>query len=211
MDPSDLSQMQLKRFGISLTGGIGTGKSTVGRLLRQQGFTVIDADQLARRVTAPGTAGLAAMTSRFGPDILNADGTLNRARLGQLVFSQPELRRELEQLTHPLIRAELYAEVAALDLEHRPRWFFYEAALIFESGSAGDLAQHWATYCSPSVQLERVMQRDGLSLERAKAIIASQMPANDKARLADVVINTDGPLASVAAQVDTLIQGLRFS
>ena len=211
MDPSDLSQTQLKRFGISLTGGIGTGKSTVGQLLRQRGFKVIDADQLARRVTAPGAPGLAAVTSRFGPDILNADGTLNRTHLGQLVFSQPKLRRELEQLTHPLIRAELHAAVAALDLEHQPRCFFYEAALIFESGSAGDLAQNWATYCSPTVQLERVMQRDGLSVERAQAIIANQMPAGEKANLADVVINTDGPHASVAAQVDTLIQGLPFS
>ena len=209
MSSHDKSRAQLKRYGIGLTGGIATGKSTVARLLEARGYSVIDADHLARVVTAPGSPGLAQIVARFGTDVLTPNGELNRPRLGQIVFAKPDLRHQLEQITHPLIRAALLAKVAALDLEHQPRYFFYEAALIFEIGSAADYAQVWATVCAPALQLERLKQRSGIDDERAKTIIANQMAATEKARRADQVIHTDGSLESVAVQVDDGVSHLR--
>ena len=209
MNSTDKSRAQLKRYGIGLTGGIATGKSTVARLLEARGYHVIDADQLARAVTAPGSLGLAQIVAQFGAEVLSPSGELNRARLGQIVFTKPELRQQLEQITHPLIRAALLAKVEALDLDHQPKYFFYEAALILEIGSAADYAQIWSTVCAPELQLERLKQRSGIDDERAKAIIANQMAASEKARRADQVIHTDGSLDSVAVQVDDRVRHLR--
>ncbi|MCX6110123.1 MAG: dephospho-CoA kinase [Proteobacteria bacterium] len=209
MSSNEKARAQLKRYGIGLTGGIATGKSTVARLLEARGYSVIDADQLARAVTAPGSPGLAQIVAQFGAEVLSPSGDLNRTRLGQIVFAKSELRQQLEQITHPLIRAALLARVEALDLDHQPKYFFYEAALIFEIGSAADYAQIWATVCAPDLQLERLKQRSGIDDERAKAIIANQMAASEKARRADQVIHTDGSLDSVAVQVDDGVSHLR--
>ena len=201
MSPQEL----IKRYCIALTGGIATGKSTVARMLRQLSYPVIDADQLARQVTAPGSPGLTAIVNRFGTDVLDEDGQLNRPLLGKLVFHDERARRDLEAITHPLIRSALLAEVEKLQLNEEPRLFFYEASLIMETGQEKAFRAVWATYCVASVQKQRLMQRDQVDSTKAERIIATQMPAKEKADLADSVVDTSGDIGLVAAQLDSLL------
>lgn len=190
----------VKAYGIALTGGVATGKSTVAAMLRNAGFLVIDADQLSRDVTAPGTPGLKRLVAAFGKEILTGDA-LDRKRLGDLVFNDPVRRRVLESLTHPMIREALGAQLEAVGLKEKPRPFFYEAALIFETKTEGDFRAVWATTCTEDQQKARLMTRSGLSADAAERIIASQMPASEKAARAQVSIDTSGTLADVEAQV----------
>lgn len=201
MSPQEL----IKRYCIALTGGIATGKSTVARMLRQLSYPVIDADQLARQVTAPGSPGLAAIVNRFGTDVLDEEGRLNRPLLGQLVFHDERARRDLEAMTHPLIRAALVAEVEKLHLNEDPRLCFYEASLILETGQEKAFRAVWATYCAASTQKQRLMARDQIDCAKADRVLAAQMPAKEKAELADAVIDTSGAIGLVAAQLDALL------
>jgi dephospho-CoA kinase len=199
----------VKRWGIALTGGVATGKSTLATIIRDAGHPVIDADALARNVTAPGTPGLAVIAATFGRDYLNEDGTLARRRLGALVFSDAQAKATLEKITHPLIRAALGAELESIGIADRPRWFFYEAALVIETGKAKDFAAVWCTVCPAAVQEERLMRRDGIPVEAARRVIASQMPAQAKASAADVVIDTDRSPQEVKANVLRALANLR--
>ena len=180
-----------KTYGIALTGGIATGKSTVARLLRDLGEWVIDADQLARDVTAPGSHGLGMLRQAFGDQILTPDGALDRKAMRQMVFGHPDLRTKLESITHPLIQKSLGDTLEKVFQPQGPRRFFYEAALIYEVGRDKDFAQVWSTYCEGEKQLERLMARDHVSLEEARATLNSQWPALEKAKRADVMIQTE--------------------
>jgi dephospho-CoA kinase len=198
----------VKRYGTALTGGVATGKSTVAALVRRAGVVVIDADELARQVTAPGTPGLAAVAATFGQDLVTAAGELDRKRLGALVFAAPEKRRQLEALLHPRIREALGERLTALGLVDRPRPFVYEAALIYEAGRAGEFRAVWATDCPRPVQLERLMKRNGIDAAAAERIVASQWPSAEKAARADVTIATDVPLETLAETVSRLVRTL---
>lgn len=193
----------LKSHGIGLTGGIATGKSTIARLLAGRGELVIDADQLARDVVAKGTPGLAAIVETFGREMLAPDGSLDRKRLGEHVFAAPTAKAALEAITHPRIKDALFARLAALPA---PRRFFYEAALLYEVGRSSEFAKVWVAYCPREVQIARVMARDKLPRERAEQILAAQWPAEEKARRADRVIDTDGTLVEVEARVVKALQ-----
>jgi dephospho-CoA kinase len=182
-----------KTYGIALTGGIATGKSTVARLLRDLGELVIDADQLAREITAPGSQGLAQLRQTFGDQILTADGTLQRKALRQMVFANAEARTKLESITHPLIQNALGEKLEQAFRSQGPRRFFYEAALIFEVGRDKDFAETWCTYCGEETQIKRLMARDRVSLEEARATLGSQWPALEKARRSQVMIDTEIP------------------
>ena len=208
MNPNLTPEQLLKTYGIALTGGIGTGKSTVADMLRTRSFEVIDADQLARSITAPGSAALTEIANRFGADVLNTDGSLNRKLLGSRVFQNSSARRDLEAITHPRIRAALLQHVATLELDKKPRPFFYEAALIFETNTAPLFRAVWATYCPPEVQAQRIIQRDGVTAEQAATVIAAQMSSRQKADLADVSIDTSGNPLTVAKQLDDLLKSL---
>jgi len=201
MSDDDAVRHLLKSHAIGLTGGIATGKSTVARLLTAHGLLVIDADQLARSVTAKGTPGLTAISHAFGPAVLAADGALDRTRLGALIFADPTRRRELERITHPLIHQALAAQLQTAGLLTTPRFFVYEAALLVEAGRAADFRTLWVTYCPPATQLARLMARDGLDRVQAAQRIASQLDAKTKADHADLVLTTDQPLAAVETQV----------
>lgn len=191
----------LKSHGIGLTGGIGTGKSTVARMIAALGVPVLDADRLSREVTAKGGPALAEIVQAFGAGMLDAQGELDRKRLGSHVFKDPEARRRLEAITHPRIRQALVDALEALGLLARPRLFVYEASLIYENRLDSQFKAVWVTTCPEAVQIRRVMQRDGIPEERVRQVLAAQMPVKDKAARADLVIDTDRPLAQVEAQL----------
>ncbi len=190
---------------IGLTGGIACGKSAVSELLRARGFPVIDADQVARAVVAPGSEGLAAVVEAFGDDLLDSDGGLDRAALAAVVFADPDARRRLEAITHPrigLVSGQMIQAALATGADR----VFYEAALIVETGRYRDFGALWVVTASHDQQIERVVRRDGLSRQAAQARIDAQMPVADKAALADVVIDNSGDLAALSDAVVAALQ-----
>lgn len=190
---------------IGLTGGIASGKSSVAAVLERLGAAVVDADRLAREVVEPGEEALSLIAGHFGTGVLNSDGSLNRAALGEIVFSDREARRTLEKITHPAIRkraAERLARLAEAGVETA----FYMAPLIFEAGLAGNFQEIWVVYLDRDTQLERLMARDGLNREAALARIASQLPMEEKKKLGQVVIDNGGSRQDLEAQVRRLWQ-----
>ena len=186
---------------VGLTGGIATGKSTFAAALRDAGVQVVDADQLARAVVAPGAPALAAISAGFGPGVLTPDGSLDRAALGRLVFADPPARQRLEAITHPAIRAAMVAETTRL-AEAGHALAFYDTPLLYEVGLDGAMALVVVVFAPPERQLERLARRDGLARAEAEARLAAQWPIARKVERADVVIDNadDGvPLAPKAA------------
>lgn len=199
----------MKTFG--LTGGIGTGKSTVATLLRDQhGIPVLDADQVARQVVAPGTDGLAAVVAAFGPDVLAPDGGLDRASMRARIMADVDARRQLEAITHPRIFQAITDWLAQQSAAGTPV-AGVEAALMVETGS-------WRLYdtlvvvsASPDVQVARVMARDGVDEAGARAVLAAQLPLADKERVATHVVRNDSSREALEAAVTTLAAALRGS
>jgi dephospho-CoA kinase len=200
--------MALQVFGI--TGGIGTGKSRVAALLRERGVPVVDADELAREVVAPGTPGLAEIVESFGPGVLAVDGSLDRKRLGALVFSDEIARKRLNAITHPQVRRLSQDRFAELD-RRGVALAGYDVPLLFEAGLEPLMRPIVVVAASEATQLARIMARDGASEADARARIASQLPLAEKRKRADFVLENDGSLAELAAQVDLLVEKLRAS
>jgi len=176
---------------IGLTGGIASGKSTVARWLEQQGLPVLDADVYAREALAPGTPGAAAVLERYA-EVVRAknsttnSGVIDRAALGQIVFNAPQEREWLERLVHPLVRERFDAELAALAAQPA---VVLVIPLLFEAGLESLCSEIWLVDCEREQQLERLMQRDGLSQAAAQARINAQWPLERKRELADRVID----------------------
>jgi dephospho-CoA kinase len=185
---------------IGLTGGIASGKSTVAAIFERLGAPVVDADLLAREVVAPGEEALVRIAEEFGAGVLNADGTLNRAALGARVFADPTARRTLEGITHPAIRKRAEERLTRLREAGVPT-AFYVAPLLIEAGIAARMDEVWVVYLDRDSQLERLMARDGLSAADAEARIASQMPMEEKKRLARIVIDNRGSREELEAEV----------
>jgi dephospho-CoA kinase len=192
---------------VGLTGGIGSGKSTVARLLGDLGARVVDADVLARRVVAPGAPALAEIAQVFGPDVVEPDGTLARRRLGERVFRDPDARQRLEAITHPRIAAAFADEVSRAQAED-VAVLVYEAALLVESGAYRLMDRVVVVTAPEARQVERVGARDGLPGEAARARIASQSTTADKVAVADHVIVNDGGLAELEARVQAVWEEL---
>jgi len=186
---------------VGLTGGIASGKSAVARELRELGVQVVDADQLAREVVAPGTEGLAEVALVFGKDVLNADGSLHRELLGQRVFDDPDARKRLNAITHPRI-AQLSAERIAAALHTSSPYVVYEAALLVETGSHRGMSALVVVAADPAVQLKRIVARDGLDEVGARARLAAQAPLEVKLAVADYVIRNDAGLPELKAEVN---------
>ncbi len=181
-------------FGIvGLTGGIGSGKSTVARFFAEAGVPVVDADQVARDVVEPGTEGLAEVVSAFGPEVLDATGRLDRAALGRIVFSDADARARLEAILHPRIAQASMARFTELSSEGHP-YVIYEAALLVENGTYRMMNALVVVTASEATQIERVRARDGLDEAEARARIAAQLPLAEKVRVADYVIENEGSL-----------------
>jgi dephospho-CoA kinase len=186
---------------VGLTGGIASGKSTVSRQLAELGSRVIDADLLAREVVQPGEPAWHAVVEAFGPEILQADRTLDRKRLGALVFADPERRRRLEAITHPAIQARRQERLDALAAEHFDGVVVLDVALLIEVGGAPHVDRLVVVYAEPAIQRERLIRRDGLDEAEAERRLGSQMPLGDKVRLAHYVIDNTGRPEETAAQV----------
>ena len=197
-----------KNFGIAITGGVATGKSFVAQLLRERGRVVFDADSLSREVMQPGTRAFEAIVGTFGREILDPGGKIDRRHLGRVVFGDKARRQDLEQIVHPAIRLLLESKVAALQAKNPKKHWFYEAALVFETRQSHRFAQIWVTWCPESVQLERIIQRDSKNRSAAMQIVGAQAPAEEKRRLADVVVDTSGTKSSVSLFVDQLLRDL---
>lgn len=184
---------------IGLTGGIGSGKSTVAKRLVELGATEIDADLLAREVVEPGTEGLAAVARRFGSDLVRADGSLDRALLAQRAFSNAENRRDLEGILHPLIQnlsRERIAQTSGVVI--------YTIPLLVESKSQLPFDKVITVSAPESVRVERLVSSRGMSEEDAKARIAAQASDTEREAIADFVINSDCSMAELFAQVDKI-------
>jgi dephospho-CoA kinase len=191
-----------------LTGGLASGKSTVAAHLSARGVPVIDADQLAREVVAPGTPGLAAIAAAFGPSVLAADASLDRARMAERVFMDPEARRRLNSIVHPLIGAATAARLADLAARGEPL-ACYDAALLVENGLADAFRPLVVVAVDLPLQIARAMARDGASLAEVQARIAAQLPLADKVAAADYVIDTSGTKEATLHRVDEVLAEIR--
>jgi dephospho-CoA kinase len=192
---------------IGLTGGIATGKSYVLGRLREHGVPCLDADVLAHGVTAAGTEATQAIAARFGADVLDATGAVDRKKLGPIVFADPVARRDLEAIVHPAVYRAILAGLRAFELLESPPFAVVDVPLLFETGHEGSFDHVVATVCSPEIQLARLKER-GLSEVEARQRLDAQMPAAEKAQRAQTIIQTSGTFAETDRQVDALIQSL---
>lgn len=186
---------------VGLTGGIASGKSTVANMMADLGARIIDADVIARHVVEPGQSALADIREAFGEEVIDEDGALDRAALGQVVFEDPQARQRLNAITHPRI-AQRMMQRAEQMREEGADWVIYDAALIVENGIHRWLDSLIVVAADHDVQLERLMQRDGLARQEALQRIDSQMPLPEKIAVADYVIDNNGPLADTLEQVE---------
>jgi dephospho-CoA kinase len=191
---------------IALTGGIATGKSVVGRGLRARGFAMIDADQAAREAVVPGSAALTRIVERFGQRVLQPDGALDRPTLGRLVFADPAARADLERIVHPLVRDRIDRFFAAL----APAAIgIAEIPLAYETGWAERVELVVVVACRAETQRQRLAARDGLDADAVEQRLAAQWPIEDKVRLADAVVMTEGDLTKTEDETAALAAWLR--
>lgn len=182
---------------IGLTGGIATGKTTVSNYLKELGYSTIDADVIARQVVEPGTKGLRMITDTFGEKVLTSDGLLDRQHLAQLVFTSSEQLQQLNRILQPIIRERIQEPIST----SKDPVVVIDVPLLYE--------QHYEDLCDvvmvvsaqPQQQLERLMNRNHLTMDEAKNRVASQMPLSSKERLADVVIDNNGSVEETRQQV----------
>ena len=183
-----------------LTGNIASGKSTVAGFLRQSGALIIDADQIAHDVVAPGQPALEEIRRHFGDDMLTPEGLLNREKLGRMVFEDPDARRRLEAIVHPRVSAEIDRQMARIAENHPDAVVIMDIPLLFETGRTEGLTDIIVVYTPELIQLERLTQRNGLSPSEARARMASQMPLKEKVARATMVIDNSGTLAETERQ-----------
>jgi dephospho-CoA kinase len=190
---------------VGLTGGVAAGKSTVSGILRQLGAVVIDADALAREVIEPGTPGLAAVVGEFGPEILTDDGHLDRARLGALVFADPERRAALEAIVHPLVRAR------AVELEQAAppgAIVVHDIPLLVETGQAGDFDAVVVVDVPEELQVARAVRERGWSEDEARARVVAQGSRSDRLAVATYVVANTGTLEDLRHRVTEVFEEL---
>lgn len=188
---------------VGLTGGIGSGKSTVAAMLRDRGAVIIDADALAKEVVAPGSPGLAEVLACFGEALRLPDGTLDRKALGARVFQDPAALLELNRIIHPRVALGFQAQAEAAR-EKGAKVCVYDVPLLYENRLDQGLPEVIVVSVSPSVQRARVAARDGLPAEQIEQRIQAQWPLADKVKRATWVIDNDGDRAKTQAQVDRL-------
>jgi len=192
--------MNERTFRVGLTGGIASGKSTVAKLFEALGVPVIDTDILAREIVAPGQPVLQQIAQRFGPGVLAADGSLDRAALRARVFADPAERKALEQLTHPAIRALVEQRAAVAGGKYQ----LHVIPLLVETDGQSRVDRVLVVDCSEDLQIRRLQARDGVTVEQARAILAAQTSRSARLSAADDVIENEGALAPLRNAVEAL-------
>ncbi|MFF3275025.1 dephospho-CoA kinase [Streptomyces chrestomyceticus] len=191
---------------VGLTGGIGAGKSEVSRLLASYGAVIVDADKIAREVVEPGTPGLASVIAEFGEDVLSADGTLDRPKLGAIVFSDPQKLQALNAIVHPLVGARSAELEAAAGPD---AVVVHDVPLLTENGLAPLYDLVVVVDATPDTQLDRLVRLRGMAESEAKARMEAQASREKRLAIADLVIDNDGPLEDLEPQVRQVWQNLR--
>jgi dephospho-CoA kinase len=194
---------------VGLTGSIAVGKSFVSSAFAGLGCRVLDADATAREVVAPGTERLRAVVAAFGADILDAEGKLDRARLGAVVFADEEKRRLLNSILHPIIIAAQDEWMREREREDPRGVAVVDAALMIETGSYKRFDQIVVVHCLPEAQLERLMKRNGLTREEAERRVVAQMSQEEKMRHADFLIDTSDGFDDTRRRVEQVYEQLR--
>jgi len=188
-----------------LTGGVASGKSTVSKILVELGAVVLDADQIAKQVMEPGQLGWEGVARHF-PQVIQADRSINRRLLGDLIFSNPAEKAKLEAIIHPLVLDEI--KTVGTNLEKNNKIVFADIPLLYETNSQQWLDEVWLVYVPYEIQLQRLMDRDSLTELQAKQRIAAQMSLAEKRLLADVIIDNSGSIMETRAQVERLWNAL---
>ncbi len=195
-------QRQGKRIG--LTGGIGAGKSAVSAMLRESGVCVLDADEAARAVVEKASNGLRALQAHFGAEIIQADGSLDRAALAKITFQSAKKRAELNAILHPLIGEWLQEKEAAHRQINATMPVVWDAALLIEAGLYEQMDEVWVVVADDEVRLQRILRRDHCTEGQALARMKSQMPQDEKLKYAHKVIQNSGTFEELRAQVEAL-------
>lgn len=191
--------VQSGKWVVGLTGGIASGKSTVSKELRALGVGIVDADALAREVVEKGTDGLREVVETFGRGVLRDDGTLDREKLGAIVFGDQDARAKLVAITHPRIGALSMQRLSEEQASATP-YVVYEAALLIETGGHKGMAKTIVVSASPEMQRTRMSTRDGLDADASQARIDAQLPLAEKLAVADYIIDNDGSLEQLRAR-----------
>ena len=192
----------MSKFVVGLTGGIGSGKTTVANLFAAEGITLVDADIVAREVVALGSKGLEAIVTHFGAEILTPEGELDRAKLRQRIFSHPEEREWLNQLLHPMIRQEMLAQVE----KATSAYVIMVVPLLFENGLDRLVNRTLVVDISPELQINRTVKRDNVDASQVNNIISSQCSRSEKLARADDIIDNQGEISSLKREVQALHQ-----
>lgn len=192
----------MSKFVVGLTGGIGSGKTTVANLFAAEGVALVDADIVAREVVAPGSKGLEAIVTHFGAEILTPEGELDRAKLRQRIFSHPEEREWLNQLLHPMIRQEMLAQVE----KATSAYVIMVVPLLFENGLDRLVNRTLVVDISPELQINRTVKRDNVDASQVNNIISSQCSRCEKLARADDIIDNQGEISTLKREVLALHQ-----
>ena len=190
---------------IGLTGGIGSGKSTVSEYLKRKGCLIIDADEISRAATGPGGPALEAILMEFGPEVFMDDGTLDRAKMADIVFSDPYKRNKLEEIVVTMVINEFLARIGHLKEENHKGIVVFDAPLLFEYGLQQYVDETWFVTANLETRVARVVKRDRISRKKVMDRINAQMSSSEKERLADYTINNSFDLKWLYDQVDILL------
>ena len=193
----------MKRRRIGITGGIGSGKSEVTRLLREKGYTVIDADEVAREAAIPGEPAMLRLREKTGDGVFHEDGSLARRKLSKLMFTDPAVLKAVNEIFHGDIRRRIEGIVEAREARGE-RVVFISAPLLYESGADSMVDEVWLVTADESIRLQRTIERDGFSEEDVRARMRSQMPETEKRDRADVVIENNGTIEELRELVSRL-------
>lgn len=198
--------MLSKPYKIGITGCIGSGKSEVSRYLTSLDYPLIDADAISKEVVMPGEIGLIKLVETFGESILNHDHTLNRKKLGELVFNNQFLLEQLNSVLHPIIRREITNRLATYSTEP---FVFIDVPLLFETDSRSNYDEIVLVYAKPEICLERIVKRDGISSQLAKQKIDAQMDIEWKRSLSDTIFSNEGSIEQLHHQIEAYLVDLK--
>jgi dephospho-CoA kinase len=194
---------------VGLTGGVASGKTAISQILREEGAYLIDADQIARELVQPHTATWNELIREFGKEILQEDGSIHRKRLAAKVFSDPEQRNLLNQILHPRIKAEMNRRVKEIGQKDPDAIVVIDAALLIELGDHREMDKVIVVTSTEKQQIERLKKRDGVDQEEAQRVLSSQMPLEEKMKVADFVIRNEGSFEETRKRVKEVFQELK--